>query len=62
MATSESQKRASAKYISENLDEIKLRVPKGEKAIIKKYAQEQRESMNEYIVNSIKERMKRDSQ
>ncbi len=60
MATSESQKKASTKYINEKLDEIKLRVPKGEKEIIKKHAAGCGESMNEFVLRAIRETMKRD--
>lgn len=40
-------------YIKENLDEIKIRVPKGTKEIWKKYAEKRNESLNSYIVRTI---------
>lgn len=60
MAISESQKKAAAKYINEKTDEIKLRVPKGQKEIIKNHATSNNESMNEFIIRAIREAMERD--
>ena len=39
MATSKAQLKASKKYISEKLDEIRFRVPKGEREKLKKHAE-----------------------
>lgn len=60
MPTSESQKKASQKYINDKLDEIKLRVPKGEKDVIKEHAASRGESANEFIKRAIRETMERD--
>lgn len=59
MAVSDSQKRASKKYI-QKLDDIKLRVPKGQKEIIQAHAVAQGESTNAFIFRAIQEQMKRD--
>lgn len=59
MAVSDSQKRASKKYI-QKLDDIKLRVPKGQKDIIQAHAAAQGESTNAFIFRAIQEQMKRD--
>ena len=53
------QKRSAEKYISEKLDEIKLRVPKGQRAIIKSFAESQGKSTNQFIIDSINEAMKK---
>lgn len=62
MATSKSQLNASKKYISEKLDEIKLRVPKGEREEIKKHADKMGQSLNGFICRAIKETIDRDKE
>lgn len=58
MAYSEAQKRATAKYVKENLDEIKIRVPKGEKAEMQAYAASIGKSLNSFIVEAVREKVK----
>ena len=62
MATSEAQLNASKKYINEKLDEIKLRVPKGEREEIKKHADKMGQSLNGFIRRAIKETSERDNE
>lgn len=57
----EARRKASAKYLKESVEDIRIRVPKGEKAIIKAHADNQGESMNAFVVRAIKETMERDS-
>ena len=59
MSISEAQKKASIKYL-EKLDEIRIRMPKGEKNNIKEAASAAGESMNQYIINAVDQRMERD--
>ena len=59
MSVSEAQKKASIKYL-EKLDEIRIRMPKGEKNNIKEAASAAGESMNQYIINAVDQRMERD--
>jgi predicted HicB family RNase H-like nuclease len=54
--TSKAQLRASAAYIK-NLDEFKVRVPKGEKDLIKDYAESQGLSLNAYVNELIRKDM-----
>ena len=61
MATSKSQLNASKKYISEKLDEIKLRVPKGEREIIKSHAEKMWQSLNGFVRRAIEETIERDN-
>ena len=49
MAVTKAQQRAVTKYMKENYEEIKLRVPKGLKAVIQEYAQYQNTSVNSFI-------------
>ncbi|MGF6990061.1 putative HicB family RNase H-like nuclease [Lachnospiraceae bacterium PM6-15] len=58
---SEAQNKATQKYIKSNYDEFKLRLPKGQKAIIKAHADAQGESMNAFVIRAIDETMKKDS-
>ena len=40
-------------YLKEKVDTIALRVPKGEKAFLKAYAEEKNKSLNSYILDLI---------
>lgn len=61
MAYSEAQKRATAKYMKNNLDEIKIRVPKGQKAVISEIATSQGESLNGYTKKALQDKIKTDT-
>lgn len=55
MTISKAQLKATAKYMKNNYDEIKIRIPKGEKDIIKAHAQNMGDSStNEFIKRAIK--------
>ena len=56
----QAQNKATQKYIKANYDEIKLRLPKGKKEIIKDFAFKHNESINSFIKRSIDEAMERD--
>lgn len=62
MPTSKARLQINKKYITEKLDEVKFRVPKGEKAVIQRHAAEQGESVNGFITRAVKEAMKRDNE
>lgn len=53
MAISKAQQRATAKYMRENLDDIKIRVKKGNREKIKKFAESKGKSLNSYIIGLI---------
>ena len=59
MAQSEARLRASKKY-HEKLDEVKFRVPAGERAVIKAHAQQTGESTNAFIYRAVRETIERD--
>ena len=61
MAASEAQKRAIAKWQKEKVDEVKFRVPKGERALFQAHAKEQGESTTAFIKRAIREAMERDN-
>ena len=57
----EAQARASAKYLSEKVEDIRIRVPKGQKAVIKAHAEKLDESINQFVTRAITETMERDN-
>lgn len=59
MKTTEGQRRAIAKYQAK-LDEIKVRVPKGDREKYKSFAESQGKSLNALIIELLDERMSRD--
>lgn len=61
MPASKAQQRAVSKYMKENYDEIKVRVEKGQKDIIKAHAEARGESVNGFVNRAISETMERDN-
>ena len=59
MAATEAQMRATAKWQKEKTDEVRFRVPTGERAVI--HANHQGESTTAFIKRAIKETMERDN-
>lgn len=62
MPASKAQQRAVNKYMKENYDEIKIRMPKGKKELIKAHADAQGESVNCFINRAVDETMERDKE
>jgi len=60
MPVSDAQKKASAKYL-EKLDEVRIRMPKGKKNDIKAVAAAAGESVNQYILVAVDQRMSREA-
>ena len=58
----DAHRRGNAKYLKETVEEFKIRVPKGQKAIIKAHAEGQGESLNAFTIRAIDETMKRDTE
>ena len=56
MAYTDAQNRATQKYIKENLEEVRFRVKKGEKALLQNAAKEAGQSMAQYLIQSVNER------
>ena len=61
MAPTDAQKRARDKWLTEKVETINLRVPKGKKEIIQKYAADHGESTNAFINRAIDETMEEKS-
>ncbi len=55
----EAQKKATAKYMKNALDDIKVRVPKGKREVYKAFAESQGMSLNAYIISLIEKDMER---
>ena len=63
MPTSKANQKAVAKYMKANYDDIKVRVPKGERDMIKAHAEKyDGGSVNGFIQRAIKETMERDQE
>lgn len=59
MSQTEAQLRASRKY-HDKFDDIKVRVPKGERQVWQDHAASQNESLNGFITRAVSEAMERD--
>jgi len=58
--TTKAQQKAVNKYIKNNYDEVKFRVPKGQKETIQRHAAENGESTNAFLTRAVRETMERD--
>ena len=47
----EAQNKATQKYIKNNYDDIKIRVPKGKREIYKAHAESQGKSLNQLVID-----------
>ena len=56
MTYSESQKRATMKYQREKMDQIAIRVKKGDRDRLKTEAETQGQSMAQYVVQAVNDR------
>ena len=62
MAIPKANMRAVAKYNKANYDEIKVRVPKGERETIQAHAERLGDSTDSFIQRAIRETIERDMQ
>ena len=61
MPATEAQMRATAKWQKEKTDEVRFRVPKGERIVIQAHANAQGETTTAFIKRAIREAMERDN-
>lgn len=61
MSATDAQLRATKKYLKEKLDDVRFRVPKGQREIIQQHAAKQGESVNAFICRAVRETMERDN-
>ena len=59
--TSKAQQKATAKYMKNNYDEVKIRVFKGKKSELQAAAEKQGDSLNAYIKKAVREQYKKDT-
>ena len=57
----EARKEGNRRWDAANLDRVSIAIPKGRKDIIKAAAVAAGESMNQYIITAVDERMERDN-
>ena len=57
----DAHRRGNAKYLSEKVEDIRIRVPKGQKSIIKAHAESVGESLNQFVIRAINEQITRDN-
>ena len=57
MPASKAQQKAVSKYMKANYDEIKVRIPKGQKEAVQAFAQERGESVNALIWRLLQDAM-----
>ena len=55
------QQKAVNKYVKNNYDRINVTFPKGEKDLLKNHVKSTGESVNSFILRSVKETMERDN-
>lgn len=60
MPASKAQQKAVNKYIKNNYDEVKFRVPKGQKEIIQQHTAQTGESVNAFLNRAVNETIGRD--
>lgn len=58
---SKAQQKAVNKYVKNNYDRINVTFPKGEKDLLKAHADKRGESVNAFIVRSVRETISRES-
>lgn len=58
--TTAAQQRAVHKYVKNNYDRLELSVPKGEKEEIQQAAKQAGQSVNAYVYEAVKRRMKQE--
>lgn len=62
MAPTEAQRRARDKWLSEKVETINMRVPKGHKDVIKQHAESCGESVNAFLIRAAQETIERDKE
>ena len=53
------QKKSAEKYLHEKVEDIRIRVPKGQKDVIKAFAESHGKSLNQFIVDCIAKEMEK---
>jgi predicted HicB family RNase H-like nuclease len=56
----DARRKANSKYLKEQVEALTVRVPKGQKEVIKTHATRQKESVNGFIIRAIQQTMRKD--
>lgn len=59
--TTKARRDANKRYDQKRVDRVLLRLPKGQRDVVKAHAESQGEKMNEFIKRAIKETISRDN-
>ena len=57
----DAHRRGNAKYLTEKVEDIKIRVPKGRKAYYKSAADSAGQSLNQFAIDAMDEKIGRDN-
>jgi len=60
MKNSDAKIKANNRYTEKTYDRLSIYIPKGQKEIIKSYADKQNKSLNGFIVDAIEKEIKKD--
>jgi predicted HicB family RNase H-like nuclease len=53
MPVSKAQQKATMKYLKNNYDDLRIRIKKGNKAIIETAAKKENKSLNSYVIEAV---------
>jgi predicted HicB family RNase H-like nuclease len=56
----DARRKANQKYLKESVEDIRIRVPRGQKEVYKAHADSQRESLNSFVIRAMNETIERD--
>lgn len=56
----DARRKANQKYLKESVEDIRIRVPRGQKEVYKAHADSQRESLNSFVIRAMNETIQRD--
>lgn len=61
MSVSDAQRKARDKWLKEKVEDVKMRVPKGQRAVIQEHAKKCGESVNAFLNRAVAETIERDN-
>lgn len=56
----DARRKANQKYLKESVEDIRIRVPRGQKEVYKAHADSQGESLNSFVIRAMNETIDRD--
>lgn len=56
----DARRKANQKYLKESVEDIRIRVPRGQKEVYKAHADSQKESLNSFVIRAMNETIERD--